>query len=272
MEPDALPVIRRRDAAGGRYGLTVNGEARPVDVDYLRTHLARIGHGIALRESTIAGAGTGAFVTRAYREGEFVTFYAGWLLSRARFDAGPAAWRSHARALILLEWVIVGSHDEEGHEIEDPARSRVGAGAGAYCNDARDEARNNVEYMSVDSPANQARIFAPTHTPLLPAERLIVLRATRDLAPGDEIFVSYGDNYWARVEPERNTADKLGPSGKRDAEDVGGIFRRNRFKRYGCLLCDRDLGADATRATFCGVACRATHAALYSANERERGR
>lgn len=70
--------------------------------------------------------------------------------------------------------------------IDAPRKPRRGVGGGSFANDARNSRLNNVKFVNKEcSDAVQDGMIC-------------VLEATRDIAPGEEVFVSYGAGYWRR--------------------------------------------------------------------------
>jgi len=83
-----------------------------------------------------------------------------------------------------------------------------GRGGGAYANDPIARERANAVFDFVDCEANRLALerFRSGTLPLRdepfdPLERISFLRATRDIEPGEEVFVNYGDDYWRGQRP-----------------------------------------------------------------------
>src|SRR3982751_2845777 len=70
---------------------------------------AKIGNGIAIRESKLPNAGRGAFTTRAFKKGDYITEYGGEVISsdeaNVRRGAGHA---SHIRSISPMHTAIDG--------------------------------------------------------------------------------------------------------------------------------------------------------------------
>lgn len=138
---------------------------------------------VRVAPSQIAGAGRGLYTVRPFRKGELITFYDGY---RLLSHDGASALRqldpsrvSHLRTL------------ESGRTVIDGFREPLpGTGAASFCNDGRSAARNNARFVT-RSPVRSSPLQA------------VFLQATRNLAVGDEVYVSYGRNYWREAEEER---------------------------------------------------------------------
>ena len=142
----------------------------------IRTRAATIGDGVEVRPSGIPGAGFGLFATRAFRRRELVTGVDGSLVTRAEADRLRAGGEhSHVRTLMYHTLAVDGLKSH-------PAPP--GRGGGTYANDGRGDPAhpNNAEFVT-----------APVFDGTLP---LCFLRARTAIAPGDEILVSYGRQYW----------------------------------------------------------------------------
>lgn len=156
-----------------------------------RHSLATLGDGLEVRVSSIPGAGQGVFATRYFAAGSPVTEYQGDLVTFAAAKAMTREERSHVRALQLNRTAIDGKRVA--------ALALDGSGAGALTNHAC-AATANVEFAHVDSVRYQAEfdqwrrvMSAPFPDP---TGRLLFMRATRDIAPGDELLADYGEDYW----------------------------------------------------------------------------
>lgn len=122
-----------------------------------------VGNGIDVRDSTLPGAGLGAFATRHYDRNELVTEYVGNLLMDKR-DAAALETQTH---VIHAEGVTI-----DGLKVYEE-----GKGAGSFANDPVNPARHNVIPVTLDGDAHLNKIY---------------LKATRDIDVGDELFYSYG--------------------------------------------------------------------------------
>ena len=133
--------------------------------------------------SAISGGGQGLFATQHIPRNSIITRYSGAIVStqeaRELRDQGRS---THTRTLTLQHNAIQGIRSQEWDRIDNILRRFVGKGS--LANDAR-----NTQY------SNNA-IFHTTTLPGNTAVSLIVLKATRNIKKGEEIFVSYGAGYW----------------------------------------------------------------------------
>jgi SET domain-containing protein len=146
-----------------------------------RRPLYRIGAGVAVLRSYIPGAGMGLFAARPFRRGEPITQFDGTIVdaATARAYRNSEAHLSHART----RWAQ--------REVIDGLRVGVaGRGGASLANDAGytpggryDGGRNNSKFVEHDIGG---------------VDRIIYLAAVRDIAAGEEITVSYGNDYWRR--------------------------------------------------------------------------
>ena len=133
-----------------------------------------------VRPSTIRNAGHGLFAARPFKKNDFITMYAGVLVSGeeiARIEEQAERSGTFADTHSHTKSVNFGSAILGLKTIPAP----TGKGGGSYANDGGQE-RNNCVYT---------RIGLQTGTDI------IVLKATQDIAVDSEVFVSYGATYWA---------------------------------------------------------------------------
>lgn len=181
---------------------------------------------IELRESSIPNAGNGVFAGRDFSRDEMITYYDGPVVPYE--EASKQEIKTHHIAIVHGQsYVIVGNLLLENRKpITNPAIELANLGVGAFLNDSRDEGKNNVEFVILDMKGNQkiwvdmvksARMRDPSNRTsvrtLMPQfdelivtrpsirekfrllRRMIVVRALRDIARGEELFVSYGRGY-----------------------------------------------------------------------------
>jgi hypothetical protein len=164
---------------------------RKEDVEPL---LSTLGSGVDVRPSTIPNAGNGLFATRVFAQDEPITGYSGQLVRWTAVRKRPSSEVTHVRSVIAMTWAVDGLYAENGTRITDVHEQRRGRGVAAFANDSRG-ANVNAVFDFADSKKNSDP-FA-----LDPQERIVFLRATRAIAADEEIFVSYGQDYWKRVTP-----------------------------------------------------------------------
>ena len=123
---------------------------------------------------------SGLFTTRAFRKGEVLADYSGdYVVGRGDDVGGPYFLNLRVRG---------------GARSMQP---RTNSGDGRWANDARGVRLNDGRRARPNS------IMATQ-----PGTRVAKLRTTRDIAAGEEIFVSYGAAYWAAI--KRFGAQKRG--------------------------------------------------------------
>jgi hypothetical protein len=132
--------------------------------------------GIAIAPSSIPKAGHGLFATRAFRANELITRYSGHIGSAD--DA-----RACARFSVHLVSHVITI---DGAAIFGPTADQLDAnqGAGSIANHRERGQCNARFYKCASQPGS------PTYG--------VWLRASRDIVPGEEIFVFYGNSYWRR--------------------------------------------------------------------------
>ena len=123
--------------------------------------------GLQVLISTVPNAGKGLFTTREFAAGAVVCCYTGTFLdgkaaTAARTSGDPART---AYLMRLAKGVTIDAGPHPGVFAR-------------YINDNADKARLNVRFEKD------------------PANRLARVIAARALAPGEELFVSYGAGYW----------------------------------------------------------------------------
>jgi len=154
--------------------------------------------GLRVKRSTIPLAGMGLFAERDFARGDHIADYTGdQLIIRRDGDGGP-----YCLALTQREAI-------------DAARTN--SGYGRWANDPRDPGRGG----------EQQRRRPNAEFVLNPASRTGRLRATRAIRAGDEVFVSYGAQYWrtfgahARVVARpAAAAAAVAPAGWREVIDL----------------------------------------------------
>lgn len=160
------------------------------EFDELRERLANGNRDVEVRTSTLPDAGLGLFARRAFAAGEPITRYDGFIIPYEQARKASRAERSHHHELLPMRFTLDGSRDADtGLPIVDPSSELVGRGMGAWAKEARDPARANAEYDFLDNEANMRVIESGVSLRLLsPHDRFWFLRATRDIAEGDEIL------------------------------------------------------------------------------------
>ena len=165
----------RRCAANTKAGVQCKAQTR--HGEYCWIHLAQL-RGVRIKASGIPGADKGLHAAQRFRKGEVVARYTG--------DAVPTGGDHDGSAYVL-----------ELSEAVSIDAARTDTAEGRMINDSRGSGKRNNCRFSCNQAAKTA-----------------VLRATRTIAKGEELFVGYGRNFWpprgqlvkgaisARVEPE----------------------------------------------------------------------
>lgn len=243
-----------------------NGDSNiviPLDINEIKHNAPKISTGdLDIRESTIPNAGNGTFCERDFDKDEIVSYYSGPIVSGSR--AKEYSTTHHKSIVTWGKYVIIGNIMEDGddhrHElILNPKEALRDKGIGAYINDARDEERYNVEFIILDSLENQeiwvekilkgrekdpnnrllvrdlySMFDAMVNTSLAPNfnvnQRIVIVKALRKLNHGEELFVNYSDQYWARVEESKKKKRN-----EEEEEENKGRSKKTRLK--SCIIC-----------------------------------
>lgn len=181
----------------------------------IQKHLIVLGSpecGLEVRDSLIPGIGKGLFVTRSFAAGEPITEYTGELITHEEAKKRRALGNdTHIIRLLPLAFCIDGKRSPDGKlVITDPQREVVGRGVAAFVNENPCAAQNNVEFDFIDSSRNLAVFNQSTnadtfYNALNPLERIKFIRAVRDIASGEELYASYGTDYWKRSKKRKLT-------------------------------------------------------------------
>lgn len=142
------------------------------------TMSAIIGNGVQILPSLMPNAGNGLFADRDFKKNELITEYDGPRIDKASADKlREKHMHTHIR--------VVNSQYEYIDGYKDVL---VGKGGGSFANDATIQKQNNSIYFSkFDELRGRGRVF---------------LKATKDIKKGEEIYVSYGKDYWRSFEAE----------------------------------------------------------------------
>ena len=136
-----------------------------------------------VRKSTIATAGMGLFATKAFKRGARVTFMDGEVLTRPQFEERYGVDADH-----MAPYVIQATP----YTYIDAGNGALCAYPGRYANDGGEIGSNSHFKMDGQSRA----------TPRARPHQVSVV-ACRAIAPGDEIFAYYGNEYWGDVDHGR---------------------------------------------------------------------
>ena len=147
----------RRYAASTKAGVQCKAQTR--HGEYCWIHLAQL-RGVRIKASEIPRAGKGLYAARDFKKGDLVARYTGDQVSTGGDHDGSA---------YVLELSEVVSIDA----------ARTNTAEGRMINDSRGSGKRNNTRFSCNQAAKTA-----------------VLRATRNLKKGEELFVGYGRNFW----------------------------------------------------------------------------
>lgn len=142
-----------------------------------------IGYALRVGKSRIPGAGRGLFAVEGFRKGDTITEYEGEVID---IDTALARRRmglsSHIRSLVPGRLAIDGRR----------VPPTFGHGGAPFVNDIRDPKKINAKFCNTDKPIKGLK-----RSGLNVLERSW-LRATKDIAPAEEIYVSYGRGFWKK--------------------------------------------------------------------------
>jgi hypothetical protein len=148
--------------------------------------MATLGRGVEVKASGIPGAGLGLFATRPFETGYPVTCYEGEHLSRIEVAAMDIGKQTHVRAVAALHEYIDGRLN--------PVRD--GLGGASWANDCS-------HYMARDGTlTKRTKGEGMNNTKFDIWNNELRIAATRPIAIGDEITISYGSTYWVRANDE----------------------------------------------------------------------
>lgn len=138
---------------------------------------------ILVQLSTIEGLGNGLFAGKDFEAGEIVTGYSGLEITHAQATAlMRRGLGSHIRSLWLMQSAIYG------HKM--PHKGYFG---GSFVNHHASDA--NAEFFNIDTCGG--------------CLRTVVIRTTRAVRAGEELFLNYGKTYFEQNRLEDATADSL---------------------------------------------------------------
>ncbi len=181
-------------------------------------NLKTLGNGVTIDKSNISEAGYGVFTTQFFGIGEIITEYEGlrvkhkelleFLITYKKNDKGeriyPEDLISHAQSLMFNRWTILGNRSPENKNIiKNPQFLMKGKGVGAYINDARlSKFKVNVQIMTIwDREANDDGLLLNKieTIPNFDLHYKAVVVALVNINKGTELFTSYGNKYWERM-------------------------------------------------------------------------
>jgi hypothetical protein len=142
-----------------------------------------IGNGVFVADSKLLYAGRGLFADKDFCKNDLITEYGGEVIdadeAKRRRAKGAA---SHIRSLVPLHVCIDGRH----------VSVRQGEGGASFINDPLGKHPYNCKFVVKQTSEGVVR------TGLSVGERCFVV-ALSNIRKGDELYVSYGNDYWVDV-------------------------------------------------------------------------
>jgi hypothetical protein len=170
-EPDAKGSIvmpTQRCTAENRVGRHCGARTKRGQFCYAHRRLKA---GTHIKMASEKGHGLGLFTTRAFRKDEVIADYSGdYVVGRGGDVGGPYFLNLRVRGGAAID------------------AARTNSGDGRWANDARGVRTSDGRRARPNS------IMAAQ-----PGTRVVKLRANRNIAAGEEIFLSYGAAYWAAI-------------------------------------------------------------------------
>jgi SET domain-containing protein len=132
---------------------------------------------VEVKTSTIAGAGKGLFARQHFKRGDIITLYSGKVLTDA--DPWPYGDDLYVVRLGLRKYL-------DGHE--------------RFTLDKKRHLGLRINH----SPKNKNARFSYLASRIKNPARIVEIKATRRIAPGEEIFLDYGPEYFKNLERRPN--------------------------------------------------------------------
>lgn len=211
-----------------------------VERDDIRENISTIGNGLKLEISSIPNSGYGLFTTRSFQKGEIITFYDGAIAPRIPPSDIRKEYKTHAR-MINQFYTIFGDFTRNGAKIDlyNPLHRVLVEGMGgasrANSQTGKNASKNNVEWFTVRSLFNQQNPFKEN-----PFDVVVLIYAKKKLREGDELFVSYGEDYWLNAEKGGTKIPQFITREEYTIEQRNEEQRRNRLKRVAPVILVRE--------------------------------
>lgn len=245
MEPEIEEVY-----ADPKTQRLVDRQGRPVDkyelgdINDIKRDIARLGFGVEINVSAIPNAGYGLFASRRFRKNEIITYYDGAVAPRIEPSEIQPKYKSHAREINKF-YTMFGDYTASGVQLDldDPAQRLMLQGTGGasranaqigVCSDG-----NNADWLTVRSKYNQENPFQQN-----PFDIVVLIYAKRRIEPGEEIFVSYGEDYWKNASKGGNKVPQFITREKYEREQRAEQERRKKLKRVAPIVIVRDEETD----------------------------
>ncbi len=141
----------------------------------------QIQDGLAVKPSTVPGAGQGLFAKRTFHNNEKIATYTGERITQRQLDQ-----RYGAGHHTLGEYVIK-KYGSGKNSVYIDAR-KTNSGVARYANDCHGSSQDcNAEFKSAGKSRGKNGGKA---------KRSVIIKATKNIRPNTEILTSYGNEYW----------------------------------------------------------------------------
>ncbi len=141
------------------------------------TQLKSIGDGLRVKQSNLPMAGAGVFATTNFSQDDFLTWYDGIVMDVTSKERSQLACRYES-------WSHLKSIDRFTL-IQGIRKVQCSLGAGSFINDG----------VSIGVSPNVIYVEKPE-------EKMVYIKAKREIKKGEELFVSYGKSYWDRFKKQ----------------------------------------------------------------------
>lgn len=197
MEPEQIKLY-----ADPKRQILIDAAKRPIKryeqgrITDIKRDVATIGNGVEVGESGIKEAGYGLFASRVFEKNEIITYYDGAVAPFIEPSEIQPEFKSHARKLNEF-YTIFGDYTVDGVKLDlsDPIQRAMldGTGGASRANAQIGvcAGRNNADWLTVRSETNRKNPFKEN-----PFDIVVLIYAKKRIEPGEEIFISYGDDYW----------------------------------------------------------------------------
>ena len=138
--------------------------------------ISTVGNGLDVRITRIPNSGRGVFANRNFTQGEIITLYFGHAFGEAHRKLLQREGRgTHAKPI-----------DFKHRYLDGVKRVFMGMHAGQLLNQGTPGACN-CDWATLELRSNNA-------------ERILAIRAIRDILAGEELYISYGKKYWDEIQ------------------------------------------------------------------------
>lgn len=158
---------------------------------------------LIVKKSHIDKAGLGLFTTHKIARFSIITRYDGMVRShqeayKLRKDDKQLA--SHMWTLVSMRWVVDGRYTSDGTPLPlgDAVKlNQMSIYAGQFVNsNHQTEYKQNVRICNVMAAGSAFNAYKTVDVAINPRDVVALLVSTSDIEAGDELFTSYGEDYW----------------------------------------------------------------------------